>query len=337
MQKRKRDVQRAKYYRAEAEMSSFGRRLETVDECQSVVDRIQRSEVWAALLGRRGIAEAPWVEVRDGRGSVYPCSEKRFSEWLLRLPRAARGEIVILRQMADFATPAPCAFHGPEFVTALLELVDEFLGSEAGNALRRALKKHRVHRGGNAQFRSSGPTRIGPRPDPSPGQPRSTRRRTGRRAFRQPRDSQRSRVYRAEQRVWGSTGRVFDTVDEMHVYVRAVERSPVWESLNRRNGSGPHRKVHVGDGRGAGYARAIARDWRIEVPGSLRNEWVVLHELSHLVTPERYAGHGPEFTRNFLTLVEWVMGENAAESLRNSFERGRVAVAAPVSTAEKAA
>jgi putative metallohydrolase (TIGR04338 family) len=58
----------------------------------------------------------------------------------------------------------------------------------------------------------------------------------------------------------------------------------------------------------------------------MRRSWVVLHELAHLVTPGHLAAHGPEFARNYHTLVEEILGAEAAAALLRSFETHNVEV-----------
>lgn len=54
------------------------------------------------------------------------------------------------------------------------------------------------------------------------------------------------------------------------------------------------------------------------------SEAVILHEMAHTLTPSQYAWHGPEFAGVLLTLVKHVMGAKHADDLRAAFKVHRV-------------
>lgn len=153
--------------------------------------------------------------------------------------------------------------------------------------------------------------------------PKRTRSRSAR-----PRDSQRQKVYDAEDAIHGKD---LPTVPEMQEYIDAILRKR-WFKNRYPN----IKQVKVQDGRGRRRAVGIYR-WTysiIKMPRWARCEMVLLHELAHVVTDGRkgvfgaskhaVASHGPEFARNFLDLVYWKMGREAGDTLRASFKEKRV-------------
>lgn len=83
----------------------------------------------------------------------------------------------------------------------------------------------------------------------------------------------------------------------------------------------------LGDGRRARIARGGHRGYSgvyLKLPRWARSEYVVLHELSHGVTPTDKAAHGREFARNLLLLVKRWMGEEDYKKLKQSFRLHRV-------------
>ena len=140
-----------------------------------------------------------------------------------------------------------------------------------------------------------------------------------------PRDSQRSKVYRAGWAVfaaehgWGIEPQL--TLDECQEYVDKVTGSKWWAKRARRHGwrTGP---VVVTPGHG--QRRALyKRRWphpQIGLPRWSRNHAVILHELAHHATSFDHASHGREFCRNFIRLVQRWMGVDVAKALKAAFD-----------------
>jgi putative metallohydrolase (TIGR04338 family) len=309
MQKRPRDTQRTRYYRAEKEFrEAFDARLQSIGSCQSLVDRVQESLTWRRLLGRRGFREVPAVLVTDGRGRRSPCPYQGDDAWRIALPRHARTRLVVLRQLAFLATPTQYAWHGPEFVVALLTLVRRFMGTEAESALMGALTRQNVSRAGAVGDASGDLAVIRPGP-PVPESATKTQ------PPPRPRDSQRARFYRAEATVRREIGRRFNTHESVVEYAFDVQLSNAWFALDDSR-----IWVDVGDGRGSPRARAFYEERRIELPVAFRDELAVLHQFAHLVTSRAFASHGPEFVGNLLYLIEAVVGRDAAKRFREELE-----------------
>jgi len=125
------------------------------------------------------------------------------------------------------------------------------------------------------------------------------------------RDSQRSRVYRAEREAFDFDGPLMslgECVDLIHLaFARYFPGSRV---------------PLVADGRGR--RRAGGSSSRISLPRWSRLRWVVLHETAHAVIPPRAAWHGPEFAGCYLRLVRRFMGTEAAGRLRASYVAHRM-------------
>jgi hypothetical protein len=135
-----------------------------------------------------------------------------------------------------------------------------------------------------------------------------------------PRDTQRERVYRAERaaaaeidgQFWHQTipnQRLQGFVDDV------LTRKAIQSRWGRRY-------IDVGLKRGG---RALAHgSSRITLPLGGRNQWVVLHEIAHCLTPDRYAPHGPEFAGVYLFLVRTVIGADAGKALLKHQRKQRV-------------
>jgi putative metallohydrolase (TIGR04338 family) len=138
------------------------------------------------------------------------------------------------------------------------------------------------------------------------------------------RDTQRSRVYKAERDIW-PIAKPLPTVKDMEAYAdrlwkmkRFAKKYPA--AINWW--SGP---PSVGDGRG--QRRALGSASQIKMPLWSRTDAIVLHELSHTVTARAYgsvAAHGWQFCSTYLDLVLWMMGRAAHDRLKASFKASKV-------------
>lgn len=160
----------------------------------------------------------------------------------------------------------------------------------------------------------------------------------------QHRDSQRSRLYKADDvfdgvrvsalakrhltdsvrharqyviGVHGPEGFYYPSVESTQDYVDAILAS-AW--FRRRWG---HRRIPVQHSHGGGSAAWVDGSISISVQHR-RQEQTILHEIAHVLTPHPYAHHGPEFAGILLTLVKHVMGPEYAATLRESFKAHRV-------------
>lgn len=119
-----------------------------------------------------------------------------------------------------------------------------------------------------------------------------------------PRDSQRAKVYRAQEQL--PKGRYLKTMAEMRAYVDEIHSTRWFQKRWLR----PH-NIKVRDGRGRRNACAY---WgAIKMPKWSRYEIYILHEMAHLMPKgvnHTVASHGREFVKNFIALLEWKMKIN---------------------------
>ena len=130
-----------------------------------------------------------------------------------------------------------------------------------------------------------------------------------------PRDSQRARLYRAENEV--DPGKALPTVAAMQAYVDGVAATG-W--FTDRWGT---RTFEVRPGYGHKRATADA-DGVLQMPRWARREMTILHEVAHCVTPVTFAAHGHEYAGVLLAIVRRAMGLAKAQALEESFQRHRV-------------
>ena len=135
------------------------------------------------------------------------------------------------------------------------------------------------------------------------------------------RDTQRSKLYRAERVV---NGEKFADMEEMRKYVNKITRSDWW----KKHHENPAWGVAVTDGRRRRNACAVG-SWEIRMPRWSRCERIVLHELAHTVVTSRFgddmaAWHGCEFAKILLSIVKRFMGKEAHDTMKASFKEHRV-------------
>lgn len=132
-----------------------------------------------------------------------------------------------------------------------------------------------------------------------------------------PRDSQRSKVYKAEGNI--AQGEMKAQMVDLQAFVNKVVGSAWW----KRHYPNVQR-ITATDGRRRRRASAFPLTRKIVMPKWSRSEMIILHEIAHIVTPTQYAWHGPEYCKVYLELVKVFMGEETWKSLRDSFKVCRV-------------
>jgi putative metallohydrolase (TIGR04338 family) len=137
------------------------------------------------------------------------------------------------------------------------------------------------------------------------------------------RDSQRSRVYKAEATLHLAAGRRFETLPLCQAYADHV--------LQQAHSAGilPFKRITVLAGWGGRRAGARPALSEITLPRWSRSEAVILHELAHIIngrlmngTP--YAHHGEEYVARFVRLVHLMKGPDVARDLIRSFREHKV-------------
>jgi len=140
------------------------------------------------------------------------------------------------------------------------------------------------------------------------------------------RDTQRSRVYAAEQAAFRDAQllpirghlALQDLVDEItgeRWWLSTFPQAPRHVTARFRRGGG---------------ATAWVFNNTITIGRQALMSWVILHELAHLAYGARTVGrasHGPSFCRAYLALVEHYLGEEAVAKLRRCMTDSNVSLA----------
>lgn len=150
------------------------------------------------------------------------------------------------------------------------------------------------------------------------------------------RDSQRKKVYRAEEAVNGPKPILFESMEEMVAWVDSITASAWWGQYQieatrpimptsdqfRMYGSprARHLKITITDGRRRLSACAYSHTGKIAMPRWSRSKLIVLHEIAHCITYER-PSHGRQFARNYLELVLKFLGKSVYKELMASFKK----------------
>ena len=147
-------------------------------------------------------------------------------------------------------------------------------------------------------------------------------------ARRRPPDSQRERLYTAENQVKASLRDPLPTISEMQDYVDGILRSRWSQDYF---GSRMLTPITVVGKRRWNQRRANARCFTSEISMSkeLRSKFVLIHEVCHILTDRFYGqrmseGHGPEFATFELMLVNHFLGTEDCQELLEAFARNGV-------------
>lgn len=142
-----------------------------------------------------------------------------------------------------------------------------------------------------------------------------------------PRDSQRSKVYRAEA-VLSKHCTPLKELHHIEAFVEKVRSSARVQDHFPHLTEDPVRVKAARGGRSTAFYRGISiSQWH-------RNDWVVLHELAHIQVQRQHghwkvAGHGREYCAVYLKLVLWFIGREAHDELKASFKEHRVKFTPP--------
>lgn len=147
-----------------------------------------------------------------------------------------------------------------------------------------------------------------------------------RQPLRPERDSQRRKLYKAEEvmKEHAAAYQRLETVEEIYRYIaNVVLRS---SALRNRYERELRREIKVGDGRRRRRAGGDVQG--IYMPKWSRHVIWVLHEIAHTIQMRRHgycvSSHGREFCAIYLDLVRFCVGGDAYDKLKASFIEHRV-------------
>jgi len=146
------------------------------------------------------------------------------------------------------------------------------------------------------------------------------------RASQRPRDTQRSRVYRAET---GLSSSPLPGLEACHRFAQRVVGTLWWHARFPDHTLAALPRLRPGNGaRQAFYREEEDGTATITLPRRYRTKGVVLHELAHwgLADEEGLAHHGPGFTRLLLDAIEEFCGPDRAAELAAAYREHRVRV-----------
>lgn len=152
------------------------------------------------------------------------------------------------------------------------------------------------------------------------------------------RDSQRSKVYKAENSLkdrdteFPKLYERFDDMGNLRNYIKQVVNSKWWQKykapdMGEKNDI-PMRnprfdELTIRDGRGNRRATAVRLASEITFPIWARYRLVILHELAHILQSQK-PGHGRQFCRVFIDLVRRFAGKAEADALKQAFKDHKV-------------
>jgi hypothetical protein len=144
----------------------------------------------------------------------------------------------------------------------------------------------------------------------------------------QPRDAQRSRVYRAETPLGG---RRLPTLPDCSAFLDDVVGSLWWVARFPDHDLGKAPRLRPGNGARQAFYREDPGHPTITLPRRYRTVGVVLHELVHWALADAHdlPNHGRTFTRILLDATAEFMGAAKRERLAAAYAEHKVAVAAP--------
>ena len=141
------------------------------------------------------------------------------------------------------------------------------------------------------------------------------------------RDNRRKKLYTAENEAFRGSGfsSPLETISDVEKYLQKIWSSKVLKKKYPR--AFAWQPPSVADGRGTTRAMAYGSS-RISIPLWARTEWVVIHEVSHIVASreQRYeiAGHGWEFCSIYLQIVRTMLGKQAHDCLKEMMRKHKV-------------
>lgn len=152
------------------------------------------------------------------------------------------------------------------------------------------------------------------------------------------RDSQRSKVYKAERACGYFHTRRIEVVSDIQAWLDKITGSAWYKKYKLVRTDGENRGLPFGkysqpyfrnpnikvlDGRGR--RSACATNGWMKLPKWSRTKLIILHEMAHAIQIER-PGHGRQFCMIYLDLVKRWIGIECYRALRASFRKHKVKV-----------
>ena len=135
------------------------------------------------------------------------------------------------------------------------------------------------------------------------------------------RDSQRSKVYKAENQVFSFKEEKLETMAQAQLVVNEVINSDYYKSNKG------WKRVKLSDGRGSRRAFYYYDDRRVSLPKGSRMRWVIIHEMAHCLTHKTVGddvGHHGSFCTHYANMVSELIGVDKARELTKAFRRNKV-------------
>ena len=147
------------------------------------------------------------------------------------------------------------------------------------------------------------------------------------RKSRRPRDSQKMKVYRAENNAFADWPQRFKDVREVKEFMLSVMRN---DYIKEQYGMLGH--VHISFGGNSRIAKHFFKgssNHKFRLPTWSWYSPMILHELSHGYTYQNHSfngiqGHGPEFCKTYLDLVGHFIDVGAKRKLVEEFAHNKV-------------
>jgi len=147
------------------------------------------------------------------------------------------------------------------------------------------------------------------------------------------RDNQRSRLYAAEWEVFGWPDMEFKSMDTLTVYL--------WKVLSNRHVQNKYEvarklvdgviplKISNGSWTRTAWARHEEGFMWVSFPRKSRTRHVVLHEISHLLSPDDCPAHGREFCQTYLHLVKLFFGKDTQNKFKVAMKKHKCKYSKP--------
>ena len=127
------------------------------------------------------------------------------------------------------------------------------------------------------------------------------------------RDSQRTKVYQAEELLLFPEEKIFPDIEACQRYVDRILRSKWW----KKNCLRPWIQITLSERRGGGGTAWGANT--IEIGRRSFRQMLILHELSHCAVSHLHVKHGREWCNFYLQLVRRFAGAKIANDLKAHF------------------